>query len=304
MQNDLVQTKGLSKKYGRKFALKNVNIHIKQGEIYGLIGRNGAGKTTFMKCINGQIIPTEGEIFIDGKPYKAQKDIRIGSLVESPSLYDDCSAYENLMYKCIALNVQDKKRHINTLLELVELKSAGNKKAKQYSLGMKQRLGLALAMVSMPKILMLDEPINGMDPQGIADIRKTIVNINRNFKTTVIISSHILDELAKFATRYGIIKDGELITEFTRENLESENFSSVTIKSPRIKEVYDCLKEPYKLGPENLINENTLIIKDGAKKHREISRLLYEKDIYLEEFRADHMSLEEYFMNLTGGEKL
>lgn len=303
MPNDILQTQGLSKKYGGKYALKNVNVHIKRGEIYGLIGRNGAGKTTFMKCVNGQIIPDEGEVYVCGMPYKAQKDIRVGSLVESPNLYGDCSAYENLMYKCIALNVKDKKRHIDMLLKLVELDKTGHKKAKQFSLGMKQRLGLALAMVSMPEILMLDEPINGMDPQGIAGIRKTIVDINRGFGTTVIISSHILDELAKFATRYGIIKDGELITEFTRDELENENLSSITIKSPDIKEVYEALKEPYKLSEECLTDENTLVIKDGAEKRREISRLLYEKNIYLEEFRADHMSLEEYFMRLTGGER-
>ncbi|MDO5022273.1 MAG: ABC transporter ATP-binding protein [Eubacteriales bacterium] len=303
MQNDIIQTQGLSKKYGKKFAIKNINAHIKPGEIYGLIGRNGAGKTTLMKCINGQIQPTDGNIFVDGKAYKDQSAVRIGSLVESPNLYGDCSAYENLMYKCIALNIKDKKRHIAELLELVELDKTGKKKAKQFSLGMKQRLGLALAMVSNPKVLMLDEPINGMDPQGIAGIRETLVKLNRDLGTTIIISSHILDELAKFATRYGIIKDGELITEFSSDTLENESLSSVTVKSPNINEVYEALKEKYRLSQENFIDANTLKIQDGAEKHREISRFLYDKNIYLEEFRVDHMSLEDYFMHLTGGEK-
>ena len=301
---NLIETTGLSKRYGKKYAIRDVCMHVEKGNIYGLIGRNGAGKTTIMKCINRQIIPTGGDIMLGGVKLNRQKSIKVGALVESPSLYEDTSAMQNLLYKCTALGIKDKKMHANNLLELLELSKVKDKKVKQFSLGMKQRLGLAMAMVGYPEVLMLDEPINGMDPQGIAAIREMLVHINRKLGTTIVISSHILDELAKFASVYGIIKEGRLISEFTRETLESESFSSITIVSPHIDDVITALTEKMPVDKDMLIKPNTLLIKNGAQLHKDISRFLFDRGIYLEEFRVDHLSLEEYFMRLTGGEEI
>lgn len=301
---ELLSTKGLSKKYGSRFALKDADIHIHQGDIYGLIGRNGAGKTTLLKLINSQITKTSGDIYNNGKLMQFGKPgIKIGALVESPGLYPDCTAYENLKYKCIALG-KNKKSYITELLNVVELADTGRKKAKQFSLGMKQRLSIALALVDEPDLLMLDEPINGMDPQGIKDIREMLVSINRSKGTTILISSHILDELSKFATNYGIIRDGMVLREFTREQLNQENRSGIEIQSPEIDKVEQLLRGEMKLTDIERIDPTTIMLKDSVEHYPQISRFLFDQGIYVSQFSVRHESLEDYFMSMTGGSKL
>lgn len=305
MSEILLRTEKLSKKYGSRFALKDVDAHIRQGDIYGLIGRNGAGKTTLMKIINNQIHQTSGSVFFAGDGLKKARGRHlIGALVESPTLYPDCSARENLEYKCAALGIKHRKSEIQTLLETVELADTGKKKARQFSLGMKQRLGIALALVGNPDVLMLDEPINGMDPQGIAGIREMLVRLNKEKGTTILISSHILDELGKFATTYGIIKDGLLLTEFTRAQLEEENLSSILIRSPEMDRVLAALREKMPVPDSALQPDGTLTLKENTAHHRDISRMLFDSGIYLEEFHVQHQTLEEYFMKLTGGAEI
>ena len=213
----LLHTNGLTKQYGRHKAVNAVNIHIRQGDIYGLIGRNGAGKTTILKMISGLAAPTEGEFSLFGKTGKEayQYMSRIGTLIEAPGVYPNMSAAENLKLKCLAMGVR-KKGVIEELLKTVGLSNAGKKKVKHFSLGMKQRLGIALALVGDPDLVILDEPINGLDPQGIAEIRETLSRLNKEKNITFIISSHILEELSKIATNYGIIHDGVLLQEMTR----------------------------------------------------------------------------------------
>ena len=302
--SELLSTSKLSKKYGSRFALKDADIHIKQGDIYGLIGRNGAGKTTLLKMINSQIVKTSGEIYTGGKAMKfGWPGIKIGALVESPGLYPDCTAHDNLMYKCVSMGVYSK-AYVDDLLARVELQNTGKKKVKQFSLGMKQRLSIALALVNEPDLLILDEPINGMDPQGIRDIREMLVSVNREMGVTILISSHILDELAKFATTYGIIKDGLVLREFTREELEHENRSGIEVESPQIEAVESLLREEMHLVDMQRTAEGNLMIRDGVERYGDISRLLFDRGIYVSQFSVRRESLENYFMRMTGGGRI
>lgn len=302
--SELLSTSKLSKKYGSRFALKDADIHIKQGDIYGLIGRNGAGKTTLLKMINSQIVKTSGEIYTGGKAMKfGWPGIKIGALVEAPGLYPDCTAHDNLMYKCVSMGVYSK-AYVDGLLRRVELQNTGKKKVKQFSLGMKQRLSIALALVNEPDLLILDEPINGMDPQGIRDIREMLVSVNREMGVTILISSHILDELAKFATTYGIIKDGLVLREFTREELEHENRSGIEVESPQIEAVESLLREEMHLVDMQRTAEGNLMIRDGVERYGDISRLLFDRGIYVAQFSVRRESLENYFMRMTGGGRI
>ncbi len=297
---ELLSTVRLSKKYRSKYALLDADIHIKQGDIYGLIGRNGAGKTTLLKLINSQINATSGEILMRGRkmPF-GRPQVKIGALVESPGLYPNYSAYDNLMFKCIAIG-HNKPAYIHQLLKLVELSDTGKKKARQFSLGMKQRLGIALAMIDEPDLLLLDEPINGMDPQGIKDIREMLVRINRDMGTTILISSHILDELAKFASTYGIIKDGRVLLELSREQMDEESRASIEIKSSEPEKVKAALGAGFGITAVQQLDHETLLITQHVERHGEISRLLFDQGIYFSQFFVRHQSLEDYFMSLTG----
>ena len=226
----LVQTNNLTKWYGKHKVVNSVNLSVKKGEIYGLIGRNGAGKTTVLRLISGLAKPTGGNVCLFEKnghdTIYAQN--RVGVLIENPGVYPNMNAKENIKLKCLAKGISSK-NYITELLENVGLSAAGKKKVKHFSVGMKQRLGIALALVGSPELVLLDEPINGLDPQGMAEIREMISRLNRERGITFIISSHILGELSKIATSYGIIEKGELKkqilkTELT-EDLEEYFFS-------------------------------------------------------------------------------
>ena len=220
MSELLLQTRNLTKQYGRHRAVDDVNMHIKKGAIYGFIGRNGAGKTTCLKMISGLSTPSYGEIEMFGYKGKDLQKVRsrVGCLIEAPGLYGNMSAYDNLNIKCKLTGIK-KKGYIEELLKTVGLDTVGEKKTKHYSLGMKQRLGIALALVGEPDLLILDEPINGLDPQGIVEVRETIQKLAKERGMTICISSHILEELSKLATDYGIIHNGCLVQELTREEL-------------------------------------------------------------------------------------
>lgn len=224
MENEwVIETKNICKQYKSKFAVNNVSIRVARGDIYGLIGKNGAGKTTLMKMILGLAAPTSGEVHLfgnaDARTVTASRS-RIGSLIEDPGLYKNCTAYENMRRFSILYGA--KANEIEELLRLVNLDYTGKKKAGAFSLGMKQRLGIAIALLAHPDVLVLDEPINGLDPAGIKEIRDLILRLNREKGVTFIISSHLLDELAKVVTRYGILSDGALIQEITAEELAEQ----------------------------------------------------------------------------------
>ena len=213
----IIETRQLTKKYPAKLAVDHLDLHVNKGDIYGLIGKNGAGKTTAMKMLLGICSPTSGGMSLFGSEELNAERKKIGSLLESPGLYRNCTAYENMKRFSILYGGSDEE--IGELLEFVGLADAGNRKVKQFSLGMKQRLGIALALLGGPELLVLDEPINGLDPAGIKEIRDLILKLNREKGVTFLISSHLLDELGRIATRFGVLRDGRLVEEIDASDL-------------------------------------------------------------------------------------
>ena len=212
----LLKTQNLTKKYKEHEAVSDVSISVSQGKIYGLIGKNGAGKTTLLKLISGLIKPTSGKVMFN-TDCCGDGECNIGTLIEAPGYYPNLTGFENLKAQSLCLGLHYTKQQIEDLLDLVGLLYAKNKKAKAYSLGMKQRLGIALSLIGNPDLLLLDEPINGLDPEGIIEIRNIVTKLNTERNMTIIISSHILDELAKIATDFCIIHSGKVILEKSKE---------------------------------------------------------------------------------------
>ena len=242
----IVETKDLTKKFSNKIAVNNVDMHIKKGDIYGFIGKNGAGKTTAMKMILGLLNPTDGEILINNSKELDKERRKIGSLIENPGIYKGCTAYENLKRFSIIYGGNDSE--IKDILELVGLADTGKKKAGKFSLGMKQRLGIAITLLGNPELLVLDEPINGLDPAGIKEIRDLLVKLNEERGVTILISSHILDELARITTTYGIINDGSLIEEVSSEELEENCKRNLMIKVNDVEKATKILESNNLLG--------------------------------------------------------
>ena len=299
----LLTTAGLTKQYGRHKAVNNVGLHVRQGDIYGLIGRNGAGKTTVLKMLSGLSTPTSGSFTLFGAsgrkaaPYMS----RIGTLIEAPGIYPNMSACENLKLKCLALGVR-KKGEVEELLQIVGLSDAGGKKVKHFSVGMKQRLGIALALVGSPDLVILDEPINGLDPQGIAEVRETLSRLNRERGITLIVSSHILEELSKIATRYGILHDGVLLQELDREELLAKCSEHIELKTDNARAACVLLEN---MGFTNfkVIDKDTIHIFERLQDGGEIAACLANHQIKILGLTVQNEALEEYYLNLTGGAK-
>lgn len=297
----LLQTNGLTKQYRRKNAVDHVNLHVRQGAIYGLIGRNGAGKTTILRMIAGLASPTAGEIALFGETGKRALYMtsRIGTLIETPGLYPNMSAAENLRLKCLALSVR-KKGVIAELLDTVGLSGAGNKRVKNFSLGMKQRLGIALALVGDPDLLVLDEPINGLDPQGIVEVRETLARLNRERGITFIVSSHILEELSKIATDYGIIHNGVLLQELTQEELLTRCSERIELRTDDTKRACVVLEE-MGIRSYKVADAGTIQIFERLNDSGSITMQLAQKGIKTLSITVRNEALEDYYLNLTGG---
>lgn len=297
----ILETNNLEKKYGHFKVINNLNMHVPKGAIYGLIGKNGAGKTTLIRLLCGLQKPTFGTYTIYGISNKNKKVIesrkRIGAIIESPSICLDMTAEDNLkeQYKIIGLPNFD---NLHEILKLIRLDNAGSKKAKHFSLGMKQRLGLGIAMVGNPDILILDEPINGLDPEGIIEIRELILKLNKEKGITFIISSHYLDELSKIATYYGFIDSCRIIKEISKEDLDQNFRKRIQINITNLKESVKYLEEkniPYKVISDNIIdiyekiNVSNLVIE------------LSKRNCTINSFQEKGESLENYYLNLIGG---
>lgn len=299
----ILQTEGLSKIYGSHRVLDHVSVHVAQGDIYGLVGKNGAGKTTLMKIITNLSHATEGTFsFYSGK-FDNKLDItsRIGMLIESPGLYPSFTAEQNLIVKCKCLGT-DFKEEPKRLLELVGLGDVGKMSVSKFSFGMKQRLGLALALVGSPDIIVLDEPINGLDPQGISDVREIVRKQNKENGTTFIISSHILDELSKVATRYGFLNNGVLVEESSVEELEAKCESRIELvaSNPALAStVLDRLGfTKYKMLAPDRIG-----IYEQLDRTGDITLALAAENIATLEIIKKYESLENYYINLMGKEE-
>lgn len=299
----VIETKGLIKKYKSRYAAEGVDLHIKRGEIYGFIGRNGAGKTTCMKMICGLAGPTEGEVSLFGKHGKESDAMRsrIGNLIEDPGLYYEMTAYQNLKCKCLLSGIHQE-GYIEKILDLVGLSGTGKKKAGEFSLGMRQRLGIALALVGDPDILVLDEPINGLDPQGIAEMRNLFQKLRDEKNITIMISSHILEELAKLADTFGIIHNGKLIEEVSREELYEKCMSYVEVKTDKTEKVCVSLEESG-ITEIKVPDNNTVCIFGHLDDTAEINRKLITDGCSVSQIRIVTAELEDYYLSITGGNK-
>lgn len=301
MSEILLKTTGLTKQFGTHKAVDHVDMHIKKGAIYGFIGRNGAGKTTFLKMISGLSTPTSGDIELFGYKGKDLKKVhsRVGCLIEAPGLYGNMNAYDNLKIKCNLFGIK-KAGYIENILKTVGLEDVGKKKTKHFSLGMKQRLGIGLALVGNPDLLVLDEPINGLDPQGIVEIRDTILRLNEEGNMTILISSHILEELSKIATDYGIIHNGTLLQEITREELMqrcSERIEITLDEPKRAVPVLDAMGfTKYQVVDKEHINVFERL-EDSGMLNMELNKA----GVLVKEIFITNEELEDYYLNLTGG---
>lgn len=293
----VLRTEKLSKSFGGKKAVDKVSMRIKKGEIYGFIGKNGAGKTTMMRLVLGVAEPTGGRISLfDGQPLNDARH-RIGALLENPCLYKNCTAYENL--KRFSLLTDSSNKQIKNILKLVGLEKAGSKKVGKFSLGMKQRLGIAIALLGDPEFLILDEPINGLDPAGIKEIRDVILRLNREKGITFLISSHLLDELAKIVTTYGIINEGKLIEEISAAELEHRCRHQLRITVDAPKKAYALLSCLTGAGSIKL-EGNTLYLYTLVDRSADINRLLVRHGIGVSELDIQSDRLEEYFLERLG----
>ncbi|MBM6738865.1 MULTISPECIES: ABC transporter ATP-binding protein [Clostridia] len=301
MSELLLQTRALTKQYGRHRAVDQVSMHIKKGAIYGFIGRNGAGKTTTLQMISGLASPTAGEIELFGCRGRELSRIRsrVGCLIEGPGLYGSMSARDNLKMKSMLLGVY-KRGYEEELLDIVGLGGVGKKPVKRYSLGMKQRLGIALALVGEPDLLVLDEPINGLDPQGIAEVRDTVLKLNRERNMTILISSHILEELSKIATDYGIIHNGTLLQELTNEELmeKCSERLEVTLDDPeRAVPVMDRLG----IKRYQVADREHIYIFERLEESAALNMAFAKAGIPVRGISVTNEELETYFLKLTGG---
>ncbi len=301
MSEILLETKGLIKQFGHHKAVDDVNVHIKKGSIYGFIGRNGAGKTTFLKMISGLASPTSGEIRLFGYTGKNLCNVRsrVGCLIEAPGLYGNMTAYENLALKCKLLGIK-KEGYVEEILEAVGLADTGKKKTKKFSLGMKQRLGIGLALIGEPDLLVLDEPINGLDPQGIAEVRDTILSLQKERDMTVIISSHILEELSKIATHYGIIHNGCLLQEITREELMNRCNERIEILLDNPERAIPVLDKMH-FSEYKIVDKNRIYVFGHLNESGALNTELVKSGIEVKEIFIAGEELESYFLNLTGG---
>ncbi len=304
MQEVILATRNLTKKYNDIAAVSDINLEVKQGQIYGLVGKNGAGKTTLLRMITGQSYATEGGMVLFGASTEAdlcKGRKRIGAIIETPSFYSYMSGKDNLEYYRIQRGIPGK-QCVAEALEEVGLTEAANKKYKSYSLGMKQRLGLALALMNRPELLLLDEPINGLDPFGIVEIRKLLFKLNQEKNITILISSHILSELSNLVNYYGFIDKGKLIKQLSAEDLSKECNKYIELKVDNVERMTALLEtklncHSYKLTPDYAIH-----IYEYLDQPKKISELAVTNGISLQSMMVKEINLENYFIQLVGGE--
>lgn len=303
MSNVLIEVNQLTKQFKGKTAVHQAKFSIHKGEIFGLIGQNGAGKSTLLKMIGGLMHPSSGSVRLFNEQVENNHAYfeRIGILIEEAGLYREYSAYENMNLSAISYGLKERKKRINELLELVGLDASHQKKVKNYSMGMKQRLGIAMALMGNPDVLILDEPINGLDPQGISDVRMLLLELNKA-GMTIIIASHILEELSKVATKYAIIHHGEIIELHSKEELLAKCEDRIELEVDEAKHALPLLEQLLAVREYKVVHENTIHIYDPGVQTHEITRVLVENDVKVHSILKHKQSLEHYFLEKTGSE--
>lgn len=309
MMNYTIETHHLKKIYKEKAVVNDVNVHVKKGEIYGFVGPNGAGKSTLMKMLLNLTEPNSGEIIIFGNrvvenEFEMLK--KIGSIIENPYFYENLTARQNLDLHCEYMGYHNKE-HIEEVLECVGLTKDADKKVAQYSLGMKQRLAIARAILTKPELLILDEPINALDPEGIREMRELFRKLNTDYGTTIFISSHILSEVEQIADTIGIIQNGKLIKEISMSDVHKYRTDYVEIDVDNVELAGYLLEHELQIHDFKIITENRIEIYDLSKSIKNISSVLVQNKIGINSIGRKQNSLEDYFFQITDtkeGEKI
>jgi ABC-2 type transport system ATP-binding protein len=306
MKQDVVlKLDNVTKKYGQKAAVQSVSMTIKKGDIYGLIGRNGAGKTTLTRIIAALTFANEGRVELFGESTPAglsRARGRMGCVIETPSLYPHLTAYQNLEYYQRIKGIPNKEI-INKTLETVGLTDTGKKKFRDFSMGMKQRLGIALTLLNSPDFIILDEPINGLDPAGIIEMREILRQLNEEHRITILISSHLLSELSLVASRYGIIEEGRLIKEFTNNELAQECQQALSIQVDDVKKATYILETVLKTKNFKTVSDDEIRLYDYLDNPAEVNYQLVANEVRVLNIKEVGDSLEDYFMSLIGHDK-
>lgn len=295
-----IETHGLSKSFHNIYAVQNLDLKVPESSIYGFIGENGSGKSTTEKLITGLLVPSAGEIRLYGKHYSdAGVRSRMGVLIENPGCFGSSTVYQNLMMQALNLNIKNPKAEVERVLKLVSMAGSAGRKFKQCSLGMKQRLGVAQSLLGRPKMMILDEPINGLDADGMRIVRETLLEINREEGVTILVSSHILGELSKIATHYGIIRNGTLIKEMRADEMSEECRNFVFLKTGNDGAAFSVLSRQY----------NEIEQKDGGiriyneTESSNVNSLMYSKGIPVDEISFQKIGLEEYYLRIMSKNK-
>ena len=299
----ILQTNNLTKTYKDKEVVSNVNMNVKKGEIYGFLGPNGAGKTTVMRMITNLVKPSRGEIVVCGqrltaKSYEMLK--RMGNIIEFPVFYEKLTARENLNLHCEYIGYYNKGA-IDSALDMVQLKDFEGKYVKDFSLGMKQRLGIARAIITKPELLILDEPLNGLDPEGIKELRILFKTLKEDYGITILISSHILGEIEQIADTIGIIKDGRLIKEVLMENIRLENAAYIELQTDDSKKSVYVMNELLKISNFKVLDDHTIRIYELERSQGEISKALIMNGVLVNKINKKEQTLEDYFLKIING---
>ncbi|MCM1496557.1 MAG: ATP-binding cassette domain-containing protein [Bacteroides sp.] len=301
MSEVICQTIELCKRYKSFYALQNINLSIKRGEIYGLVGENGAGKSTLIRLLTGLSKKSSGEIILFDETSNLQRErSRIGCTIETPALYKDMTAAENLEIQRIQRGIPGK-TCVSEVLEVVGLDNTGKKKTKDFSLGMKQRLALAVALLGEPEFLILDEPVNGLDPTGIIELRELLKRLSKEKHVTILLSSHILSELNQLATCYGFLHKGRLLRQISAEQLGEDCKRHLRIKTDDIKQTVTILEEQLQIKKFCVYPGNLVKVYERLNEIKSISKMLSSRGIIIEEISIQGEDLETYFEKLIGG---
>ena len=296
-----IEIKGLKKSFRGMYALNGLNMTVPVGSIYGFIGENGSGKSTTEKLICGHLVKDSGTIKLFGKDYTdAGTRVRVGALIENAGCFPGSSIYMNLKMQCLNLGLDNADEEIDRVLKIVRMEQNKELKFKKCSLGMKQRVGIAMALLGSPALLILDEPINGLDTDGMRIMREILVDITQNYNCTVLISSHILGELEKIATHYGIIRQGKMIQELTAKEMESRARVFVSFKVDEIAKAITLLKKKYK----NVRQEENYVRVYDEEDVDGIVKYLIDNEIIPNEIKKNKVGLEEYYIELMSGQEV
>ncbi|MCM1568196.1 MAG: ABC transporter ATP-binding protein [Roseburia sp.] len=306
MQNIVIEVKNLEKQYGKQKAVKDLSFQIKEGMICGLIGPNGAGKTTIMKMLGGLVLPTGGSMEIYGRSSEkelAKARSRMSFMIEIPYAKERMTAIENLEKQRIQKGIPNRKR-VSEVLELVGLEHTGKKLVKNFSMGMRQRLGIANALLTKPEIMVLDEPINGLDPEGIVEIRELLLKLNQEEHMTILISSHILSELSLLCTDYLFLRKGQLLQDVSNDELQRLCGEYYHIHTDRDALALTVLQEQLGVTEAEVNEDGSIRLYEQLENIREVSRTLYEHGVIPLELKVCRANLEQYYMDMVGGQNV